>query len=339
VCGVNTYVPKIYPPTPIALYHFIKELKKYDLILVSGGTPLYDYDYLSKIFTMYMPHLLKIPLVFFGISSKPIYSKFGKFLTKNIVNISKFISVREPFSKYLLKSIGVEREIKLTGDSALAIEPPNHQVGRSILREKGLKPSDSIIGICPRYLSLDYKRHHHEPVTEYQIKKTVSELSKLVVSLVNDGYKICLIPYHTVPPDDDRAMIKDICKNISDKSILEDQIIVIDNVSNPREMLSLMGNLSLNIGMRLHSLILSASQSVPSIAIDYDMKISGFMRYCGLSDYNIPIDKVSRDVIFNKIKLIEENMSSIKAQISQRISYMKEAIENAANEVMEILEI
>ena len=332
MCGVNTYIPHIHPPTPLNIYRFVKEIKKYDLILVSGGTPLYDYAYLNKIITMYTPHLLKVPLAFFGVSSKPLGSKFGKFLTKNIVNTSKSISVREPYSKYLLKSIGVKREIKLTGDSAIAMDSISSQIGRSILQDKGLKPSDSIIGICPRYLSLDYKRHHHEPVTESQIKKTISELSKLMVSLVNNDYKVCLIPYHAIPPDDDRIMIEDMCKNIP-----EDQIIVIDNVSNPKEMLSLMSNLSLNIGMRLHSVILAASQNVPSITIDYDMKIGGFMEYCGLSDYNIPINRISQNIILDKIELIETNRSSIKTQLNQRISYMKGAIYDDMSEVMKIL--
>jgi polysaccharide pyruvyl transferase WcaK-like protein len=45
----------------------------------------------------------------------------------------------------------------------------------------------------------------------------------------------------------------------------------------PSEILGAMGRMDVNIGVRLHSLIFSAVNNVPTIGISYDPKIDGFL--------------------------------------------------------------
>ena len=54
---------------------------------------------------------------------------------------------------------------------------------------------------------------------------------------------------------------------------------------SPQEAMSLLGGMSLVVGLRLHSLIFAASQGVPITSIGYDSKIRGFMDLAGVPGY------------------------------------------------------
>ncbi len=53
----------------------------------------------------------------------------------------------------------------------------------------------------------------------------------------------------------------------------------------PGGSMAVLGRMTLVFGLRLHSLVLAASQGVPVVGVDYDRKIRGFMELAGVGDF------------------------------------------------------
>ena len=53
---------------------------------------------------------------------------------------------------------------------------------------------------------------------------------------------------------------------------------VVFRICQPGEMLAIIANLDLLIGMRLHSLIFAAQNAVPMLGLSYDPKVAAFMK-------------------------------------------------------------
>ena len=53
---------------------------------------------------------------------------------------------------------------------------------------------------------------------------------------------------------------------------------VVFRICQPNEMLAIIANLDLLIGMRLHSLIFAAQNAVPMLGLSYDPKVAAFMK-------------------------------------------------------------
>ncbi|WP_040952363.1 polysaccharide pyruvyl transferase family protein [Gorillibacterium massiliense] len=60
-------------------------------------------------------------------------------------------------------------------------------------------------------------------------------------------------------------------------------VVLVDGIEHPQDMLAAVSECQLMIGMRLHSLIYAASQSVPVLGISYDPKIDQFLNRLGMS--------------------------------------------------------
>jgi polysaccharide pyruvyl transferase WcaK-like protein len=324
ICGVNATND---------IREILQAYTQSNLIIISGGTPIYDYDYFIRIGQHFiLPKILRKRVVYFGISSKKIKKEFGKILTKIMLNGAEYISVREPETIRILTEMGIRRNLVLTGDSALMMEPELKAHVRKILSEKVVLKDAPTIGICPRYLSNSYKKHFHDEVGEDGIKNINLMIAKTAEYLIKKDYNVIFIPFHTVPYDNDMMIIKNITAlmNTSDFQIL-------DGKYAPSEIMGIIGEMDLVIGMRFHSLIFAAAQNVPIVTINYDTKVKGLIELLGMDEFMCtPIDKPS--VLINKIEEIFNNKRKIKKILELQVENIKKRILSNAKEIMKFVE-
>lgn len=246
---------------------YMRVFNEANLIMMTGGTPIYDYDHLLRIFLMSLPKLCNKPFVLFGIGVKPIHSWIGKSLIRKLVSIADRISVRDPISKRILEGIGVKKECIVTGDSAMVLRGKEFNFNK-----KGF------IAVCPRRLSLDYKKHYHQKLSGKQIKRIREKFKRIVEN--EEGEKLTLI-FHTGHYDDDVREAEEIGLNY-EKLIIKD----------PKKVLHLIAKSKKVIGTRLHSLIFAYMNNVDFKTIIYDVKIKGFLEL---------IETYSKDEIISRI--------------------------------------
>lgn len=260
----------------VALYRAYRSM---DVFVISGGTPIFDYYYLSRLFHFGIPLLHRIPMVYLGIGLKPITSWYGKLFFRFVLGRSRYISARDPEVIEHLRAMGISNEIELTADSAILL-PVESDRAKPLLAEAGVRSDAPVIGICPIYLSENYKDHYHEPVPSDCRNRSYLALAHVADALIEEGKQVVFVPMHQVPPDDDRVPIQQIVEQMSETPI------VIEQPEDPRVVTAILSSMDMLVGMRLHSLVLASSQHVPIVSIGFDMKVGGYMRYLGLSQYH-----------------------------------------------------
>jgi len=264
-----------------------KTLKEYatifdnaDLVMMTGGTPIYDYDHLLRTFHMLLPKLLNKPFVLFGIGVKPLHSYVGRSLVRKLVDMADKISVRDPISARILKAIGIRKECKVTGDSAMVLKSQSFKFDK-----KGF------VAICPRRLSIDYKKHYHQQLSNDQIRTIRKKFKRMIEE--EWGEKIVL-PFHTDHYDDDLKEAEMLGLTNYHKLLIKD----------PRQMLYLISKSRKVIGMRLHSLIFAFISGVDFETILYDIKIKGFLQLIETSTKNEIIKQI-RDEAKSVVDLVK----------------------------------
>jgi polysaccharide pyruvyl transferase WcaK-like protein len=263
-----------------SLEAYIEAFGGADACIVSGGTPVYDHGHVSRLLHFGFPGVIGRRLFCFGIGVKPISSGVGVFLTRALVNRTNLVSTRDYPSRDELVRIGVERQVVVTGDSALFLSPAGRSVGSRKLSECGVEASGGVVAVCPRVLSPDHRSHYHEPVSREAIDGIRRALAMVADALMEDGFEVVFLPMHRVAPDDDLEEIRKIIDLMHSRTA-----VVVDVEMTPGEAMAVLGCMDLVLGLRLHSLILAATQGVPVVGVDYDRKIRGFMELAGAGDY------------------------------------------------------
>jgi len=281
VCGVKAYPlrsPREFLIDPRRSIGGYREAFSWaDACILSGGTPVYDYGHMSRVIHHGVPRLSRRKLVCFGIGVKPINSVTGKWMVRTLLGQAAALSTRERVSKAELLSLGLKKDIKVTGDSALYLEP-RPPASESLIEE--ILPSERpLVAICPRSLSVDHRGHYHAPLSTEAISQIRRNLAIVGDHLSASGYHTVFIPLHCATGDDDRAEISLI------RGMMNEPSTVLGSVWAPEELVWLLGKMELVIGLRLHSLILAAMRGTPIVGVNYDPKIRGFMEYAGVGDY------------------------------------------------------
>ncbi|UCH57226.1 MAG: polysaccharide pyruvyl transferase family protein [Candidatus Bathyarchaeota archaeon] len=299
-----------------------------DACIMTGGTPIYDYGHLSRTIHLTLPKLLGKKLICFGIGAKPIHSTTGRLLIKNLLRQANAISTRDHPSKIVLKDLGLDKEIMVTGDSALFLEP--EPASERILESSTVDIGTPVFAVCPRALSQDYKRHYHSPLSEDIIAQIRRSVARTADRLSETGLHVVFIPLHRVPPDDDLMEVARI------RALMREPSKVVTSISTPGELMGVLGRMELVLGLRLHALILGAAHGIPVIGIDYDPKIRGFMELAGIPEYLCQLEIDSESLSERAMSALDEKQA-LKDRLTSSCQKIRSRIKREAARVASIL--
>jgi polysaccharide pyruvyl transferase WcaK-like protein len=268
---------------------YLKLFNDISVCFITGGTPFYNYGYISKFIHFLLPYINQKKVICFGIGAKPIENVKGKTLTRALLNLVNRISVRDVPSYSTIQSL-TSKKLQLTGDSALFMPEISIKVQFDVNKNS--------VSICPRYLSTNYRSHYHEVLKNDEIYLIRKKLGFISDNLIDNGYDVNFLPFHINGLDND---LREIYKIYSYMEKSDKARIIIPR--SPHEAQFLLEKTRMVIGLRLHSLILSASQGTPVISINYDRKIKGFMDYAGVTDCIFSINH-DKDEILEKVSFL-----------------------------------
>jgi polysaccharide pyruvyl transferase CsaB len=235
-----------------------------DLLISGGGSLLQDvtsdrsiYYYLSIVL---MAQKLGKPVMLYAQGVGPVRKSLAKTAMRYIGNKVNLITVRDEGSRDELKYLGVNQPpVLVTADPVLAMHPVDKQIGRAILRKYQIEGIRPIVGISVR----EWKDWAHYKVV---LAQTADYLVK------QHQARVVFLPMQW--PDDYQTAKKVVSRMHEQATLLKEEFTT-------TEMLSIVGNLDLLIGIRLHALIFAAVMQVPLLGISYDPKIDRFLESVG----------------------------------------------------------
>ena len=282
-------------------FGILRHMKKADMLISGGGTLIQDRTstksllYYLTIIRMAKEHGLKVMLYSNGIG--PLLKDSNKQYTKKVLNKVDLITLRDNESLQTLQSIGVnEPKIMVTADPALTLKIPDKSIGKKILHEVKV-PDRRLMGISVRKwegLGADF-----EKIIARICDRAAEEYDLYPVFLPMQASK-------------DMAISKSIMSKMKQKAS------IIENHQTVDDMLSVVGCMDFCIGMRLHTVMYSAINSVPVIGLVYDPKISSFMTNTGQTNC-INVEELTEEKLYS---ILEETIRDyVKIKDSLKKSY------------------
>lgn len=295
-----------------------KVIKESDLLISGGGSLLQDVTS-SKTIPYYLAivkiaQFYKRKVVFYSQGIGPVSKGFNKWLIKYVVNKVDGIFVREPGSKRLLEDIGIRKPIEVAIDPVIGIE------GNGVELEE--VKNEKSVGVYIR----PWQNEAHDT-------KLIRSLTKGLSYMAINGYKLYLIPMHY---DQDKDIAYKLKQSLLESGVSGEMIVVVDKKLSIDEVLAYTKSFDMVIGMRLHSLIMSAASKVPMLALSYDPKVDSFMKEIELP-YIINTENISSEIFLEQAKAVMNNQNEQRIHLKKMYEVKKEKIYLPINFIKKIL--
>jgi polysaccharide pyruvyl transferase CsaB len=255
-------VDRAVPVRELSRNEVLPEVARLDLLILGGGGILFDAEanlYLREV-TLAQEH--GIPVLVYAVSAGPLKDAQARQAVRDALNAADVITVRDRQARKLLEEAGVTRDIHVTVDPALFLEPES--LPADALRREGIDPERRLIGMSvrepgPAAPDLDPAHYHGllANIADYVVERFDAD----VVFVPMERKMLDVQHAHAVVAQMAAAQ----------------RATVLKGTYSSREMLGLIGHIEFAIGMRLHFLIFAALQRVPFVALPYAGKVSGFL--------------------------------------------------------------
>lgn len=327
--------------------------------LISGGGSLLQ-DATSPKTIPYYLGVLKIaqwlgkPTFIYAQGVGPVNRKLFYPMIRSIFRKCTYISVRDMQSGELLQSMGISGEaVHVVPDPVMGLPLPAgegvHRDSRpgSALKENEAAPVSSIE---------EQRESSEEPVKQSSLSSgdTKGALPVIGISVrywhperkelkaVAEGLKalagqrpvhLRFLPFHQ--PDDIEAsqFIADAMGDVSKKGSV---LSFYRDEKQPQDMLREVSRCDMILGMRLHSLIYAANQSVPLLGISYDPKINHFLKRLGSQPVGSS-ESLDPSVLKDQMLKLLDDAAAWKAEHGEQIALLKREAAMPARHIAQYL--
>ncbi|WP_458121102.1 polysaccharide pyruvyl transferase CsaB [Paenibacillus sp. Z6-24] len=254
-------------------------LKESDGLISGGGSLLQDSTGLLTIpYYLGIIHIaqwVRKPVFIYAQGVGPVQRPFFFKWIRNFFRKSAYISVRDQESAALLGRMGIDASsVEVVADPVMGLPLPENTSPTQSSGSTGFYGNVAETGTS-------YTTAASLPVIGISVRFWDKQRREL--DGISEGLKILssqrpvhlrFLPFHL--PDDEQAS-RYVIDKIGDISGNGSIISTAEQVTDPQQMLAEVSRCNILLGMRLHSLIYAASQSVPLMGVSYDPKIDQFL--------------------------------------------------------------
>lgn len=293
------------------LWGIVRAVRRSDLLISGGGSLLQDVTSGRSIFyylgIMQIACLLRRPVMLYAQGIGPIRSRMARSFMQQIGNRIAGGTVRDQGSLTELAGLGITGpEVTVTADPVLALQPAGKEWGRDVLDRLELRGDGPLIGFSVR----EWRGEDH-------FKNEFAAAADRLAA--EAGARIVFVPMQW--PDDVRA-----ARMVAGR--MRQPHAVIGQQCDTRELISLVSNLDILVGVRLHALIFAAVTDTPFVGVSYDPKIDRFLETVGERPAG-SLETLSADVLTDRILQVLGDRDSAGRR-RQRVGELREqALRNA----------
>ena len=299
----------------------LRAVRRCDMLISGGGSLLQDVTSSKSIhyylFIIRLAKLLGKKVFIYSQGIGPIDHAFNRRATARALKKADGIVVRDERSAKLLEQIGLPQErIVITADPVIRMKRPDRTVGREILARAGIKKDGRLtVGWAIREKNRD--------------STFVREITECIRWLrENYDAESVLIPFHY---EEDREVCSVIAertngaaKCLSEKYLSED-------------MLSIIGNMDVLVGVRLHSMIYAAIMGVPIIGVSYDPKCTAFLNSVGLDSLSTR-ESFSAEAFKAEFARVLETGKEQTATVAENMRRLQKELDTNEEMIRDIME-
>jgi polysaccharide pyruvyl transferase CsaB len=293
------------------LWGIARAIGRADLLISGGGSLLQDVTSGRSIFyylgIMQIACFLGCPVMLYAQGIGPIRSRLARAFMKHIGNRIAGGTVRDQGSLAELAGLGVVRpQVTVTADPVLALEMASVEPGNGIIKGLDLHGAGPLIGFSVREWQ---GQEHYKNVFAMVADRLVVEI----------GARIVFIPMQW--PDDVEA-----ARRVASR--MRQMHGVIGRKCETVELLSVVRNLDLLVGVRLHALIFAAVMERPFVGVSYDPKIDRFLETLG-EQHAGTLGELSTEELVARILQVLADQAAIERRRLRVAALRGQALANA----------
>lgn len=296
------------------------EIRRLDLFLLGGGGILYDADVRSYLREPLLAHECGVPVMTYAIGAGPLEGAAAQEAVRDCLERAAALTVRERNAARVLEEAGIKRDIAVTADPALLLDP--EPVPPRSLEEEGLHGRHPIVGMSVREPGgaapdLDEQVYHG----------LLANAADFIVDRFDADIVFVPMERSVLDTQHSHAVIA--------RMLRAQRANVLKGTYTSGELLSLMSRFSFALGMRLHFLIFAALQGIPFVALPYASKVSGFLGDIGVAAP--PLELVNAGRLIAYLDHCWDNREEMRQHIAAALPPLKTRARETHRIAMELL--
>jgi polysaccharide pyruvyl transferase CsaB len=240
----------------------LPEIRRLDLFILGGGGILFDGEAQLFLREVMLAHEHRVPVLVYAISAGPLRDPAAQQAVREALGGAAVVSVRERGARQILEEIGLKREVIVTADPALLLEP--EKLPDDAFKREGLDSKRHLVGMSVR-----------EPgAAAPDIDKDVyHRMLADAADFMVDRYDAEVV----FVPMEPKVLDVQQCHAVMAQMLRAQRATVLKGEYSAAQLLTLTKQFSFAVGMRLHFLIFASLQNVPFVALPYAPKVAGFL--------------------------------------------------------------
>ena len=245
------------------LFRFRRIMRRSVLYINGGGSLIQDITSCRSLwyylYTLAAAKKRGCKVMMYGCGIGPVNGHLNRTLAGRIISRNvDAVTLREEHSREVLRELGVEGpEILVASEPALSLAPAPEAETDMLLRACGLEPGQRYFCICiRRWPGVRQRIPLFAAAAEYARSKYGMAPVLLTANLQQD--------------DDSARRLREAIHGPS---------VLVYRPMSSGQLIGFLSRMTVVLTMRLHPLIFATSQSVPSIGVSYDPKVTAFLDY------------------------------------------------------------
>ena len=162
----------------------------------------------------------------------------------------------------------------------------------------------------------------HPLYNKMNLEQTINQeiIPTLITFSQKHNLKIYILP-HLYSVLSENKLLQNIQDTFLKLGLKEDQVKIIENISNFRDYEKCISHGRLVISMRYHGVILSVKQGIPFISLAYENKMKEACNYSEMLDFNFDLtdDNLNKKQMLKSYELAYQNREAISKHLKNKL--------------------
>lgn len=325
------FFPTVHTQYRWDFFGVAKTMRKADVVIWGGGHLIQNMS--SQAFMLFQLSLVNlallqgIPVVGFALGAGDLKGSIWRRMTKATLNRLSAITVRDTASRQLLQDLGVQRPILVSADPALVLRSDESRATE--LQEEADSP---YAVIAPRrwfhyrhsFLPVKWQNAAHRKASP-KFNATLDGLARLADWLAEaHDLNLLFIPMYPGAEQGDEL----VSEAIRERMRYSSRAQILRRDYRPEDLVGVIGQSQVVLGVRLHSAILATCATVPAFHLFYQDKGLSFFDQIDMREFSMPVDKAD----WTQVEVLLQRLIEQRDFYSERLTRKREELALAARQ-------